>query len=894
MELVFLLALLLLMVAALTAGYPVAFALPGASILAIALAAACGYLFAGDSSAYFAQDGPTQWLSAGVTNFRSLYWDVERDTLIAIPLFVFMGIMLQRSKIAEDLLVAMAQLFGPVPGGLGISVVFVGALLAATTGIVGATVIAMGLISLPAMLRNNYSKPLAAGTICASGTLGQIIPPSIVLIILADQLSNAVEQASAARKAEYKEATGAFSMPSEFDITSASAGDMFMGALIPGVLLVAIYMAYILISALLRPGSAPPVPFAGNYDRRFALRILLALAPPLTLIFGVLGSIVSGIATVNQAGAIGAIGAMIMGGYRLHEGRRGAYRPAALALLATAAIFLVLQFFEVNIKNIKTGRDVLGVTLAGIAVAALSVAVVWSAWRAYSNGDTLRGVMLETAKTTSMVFIILIGAAMLTSAFRGFGGEQLVREFLTGLPGGFWMQFVVVMAVIFLLGFFLDFIEIAVVVVPIVAPILLADPSANVTAVWLGVMIGLNIQTSFLTPPFGFALFYLRGVAPAEVKTTQIYKGAFAFIALQLAGLAIVGYFPGLVNYMPNRTYLTSETAPPPVNPRLQYCMERRVFAEYRERRADILGGIRRARELDLSALPPARRDAMRESIARAAMSFDFAGRVSSAERELQAHLKTHAPLQRVVRRAQISMRKLDAEIAQLETDLRRARQNRATTRQLDALQSEIADLRRRAQSLLAGIPPDWAHSKAAYDRLAEAAHNARRAYRQNADAAYQTLTDTRGMIRHAGKLAEVRAQWPGMPAAVTSGDSATGVAADSAAGVAESSAAIRRIAARVGGIQGAAEIQSHLREARRALKSDRAAARDSLRQAAAALDREIAWRTTAAPLLPEFDRYDAAIKSTIGLRLQKRLSDKQAKDIAACQSAHRDISLAF
>ncbi|MGR3984762.1 MAG: TRAP transporter large permease subunit [Gammaproteobacteria bacterium] len=882
MELLFLLALILLMVAALTAGYPVAFALPGASILAIMLAAVCGYLFAGDSSAYFAQDGPTQWLSAGVTNFRSLYWDVERDTLIAIPLFVFMGIMLQRSKIAEDLLVAMAQLFGPVPGGLGISVVFVGALLAATTGIVGATVIAMGLISLPAMLRNNYSKPLAGGTICASGTLGQIIPPSIVLIILADQLSNAVEQASAARKAEYKEATGEYSMPSEFDITSASAGDMFMGALIPGILLVAIYMAYILITALLRPGSAPPVPFEGKYDRRFALRVLLALAPPLTLIFGVLGSIVTGIATVNQAGAIGAIGAMIMGGYRLHEGRRGAYRPAALALAAAVAILLVLQFFEVNIKNIKTGRDVLGVSLAGIGVAALSVAVLWSVWRAYTVNDTLRGVMVETAKTTSMVFIILIGAAMLTSAFRGFGGEHLVRDFLTGLPGGFWMQFLVVMAVIFLLGFFLDFIEIAVVVVPIVAPILLADPSANVTAVWLGVMIGMNIQTSFLTPPFGFALFYLRGVAPPEVKTTQIYKGAFAFIALQLIGLGIVGYFPAMVNYMPNRTYLTSETAPPPVNPRLQYCMERRVFAEYRERRADIRGGIERARELDLSALPPARRDALRGGIAGAAMSFDFAGRAASAERALQAHLETYAPLQRAVRRMQIGIRKLDAEIAQLETDLRRARQNRSATWQLDALRSEIAELRRRKQSMRAGIPPDWAQSKAAYDSLSDAARNARRAYRQNADAAYQALADTRGMIRQAGKLAELREQWPGMLSAIDS------------AGAEDALEKIKRLEIQFSGLGGIEQLQAHLREARRAVKTDRAAARNALRQAAIALDHELAWRAAARPLLPELERYDEAIKTTIGLRMQKRLSAEQAKDIAACQSAHRDISPAF
>ena len=239
MELVFLALLMVLMATALGSGFPVAFALPGSAILSIGTAALAGYLFAGDPSAYFAQGGPVQWLTAGVTNFRGIYWEVERDTLIAIPLFVFMGIMLQRSKIAEDLLMAMAQLFGPVPGGLGISVVFVGALLAATTGIVGATVVAMGLISLPVMRRNKYSNALATGTIAASGTLGQIIPPSIVLIILADQLASATDQASSARKALYRQTTGEFSMPSEFDVVSTSAGDMFMGALIPGLVLVA-------------------------------------------------------------------------------------------------------------------------------------------------------------------------------------------------------------------------------------------------------------------------------------------------------------------------------------------------------------------------------------------------------------------------------------------------------------------------------------------------------------------------------------------------------------------------------------------------------------------------------------------------------------------------------
>jgi len=373
MELVFLGVLFLLMAIALVSGFPVAFALPGSAIIAVLLAAGFGYIFEGDITAYFAQDGPKQWLSAGVTNFRSLYWIVERDTLIAIPLFIFMGIMLQRSKIAEDLLVAMAQLFGPIPGGLGISVVFVGALLAATTGIVGATVIAMGLISLPAMMRNNYSKSLATGTICASGTLGQIIPPSIVLIILADQLSSAADQANTARKALYKEATGEFSMPSQFDVVSASAGDMFMGALIQGMILVGLYMLYILVAAWIKPSLAPPVPYEGNYDAKFVRSVLLALVPPLTLIFIVLGSIITGIATVNQAGSIGAVGAMIMAGYRLHKGGFSRYLPAAIALLALGAIAYIMDGHDLNVRNVQSQEDQQAIWMAAAAVFVLTI-----------------------------------------------------------------------------------------------------------------------------------------------------------------------------------------------------------------------------------------------------------------------------------------------------------------------------------------------------------------------------------------------------------------------------------------------------------------------------------------------------------------------------------------
>ena len=325
MELFFLLLLIVLMAVALGSGFPVAFALPGSAILTIGIAAGVGYLLAGDTSAYFSHGGPGQWLSAGVTNFRGIYWEAERDTLIAIPLFVFMGIMLQRSKIAEDLLVTMARLFGPVPGGLGISVVFVGALLAATTGIVGATVVAMGLISLPAMLRNKYSVPLATGTIAASGTLGQIIPPSIVLIILADQLASAVDQAGSLRQALYKSSTGELSMPSDYSVVSTSAGEMFLGAFLPGLVLVGLYMLFILGFALLKPSAAPAVHEEGTFTRQFAVKVLITLVPPLALIFLVLGSIIAGVATVNQAGAIGAVGAMVMAGYRLRDGKRGAY-----------------------------------------------------------------------------------------------------------------------------------------------------------------------------------------------------------------------------------------------------------------------------------------------------------------------------------------------------------------------------------------------------------------------------------------------------------------------------------------------------------------------------------------------------------------------------------------
>lgn len=883
MEFFFLALLVVLMAIALGSGYPVAFALPGSAIITIVLAAIAGYLFGDGADAFFAHGGPVQWLSAGVTNLRGVYWEPERDTLIAIPLFIFMGIMLQRSKIAEDLLVTMAQLFGPVPGGLGISVVVVGALLAATTGIVGATVVAMGLISLPAMLKHNYSQPLATGTIAASGTLGQIIPPSIVLIILADQLASAVDQADTQRKLLYKDSTGELSMPSEFGVISTSAGDMFLGALVPGLVLVGLYILFILGFALLRPHLAPAVPYEGKYDRGFALRVALTLIPPLTLIFLVLGSIIGGIATVNQAGAIGAVGAMIMAGYRLYEGKTGAFRPAILALASLAMIAFVLANFDTNIRSIDTSTDQLGVALAVVAVIGLIIAIVWSGWRTLKIDNTLYGVMVETAKTTSLVFIILLGAAMLTAAFRAFGGEELVRDFLNGLPGGFWSKFVIVMAVIFFLGFFLDFIEIAVVVVPIVAPILLADPSANVTAVWLGVMIGLNIQTSFLTPPFGFALFYLRGVAPPEVKTTSIYKGVTAFIGLQLLALVIVGGYPALVNYLPNRVSLTADTAPPPLNPRLQYCLERYVAAEFDARGNVIRQEIDKVQALDISYLPKKLRKSLDEALKKAAGSFEGIAAIKQAETEIAAAAGDFRPLHSRVRDIQKRIKSDEAELKRLATEVRRATDGSPEKARHEV---RIEALKLERDGLVASIPAEWEEKNAVFSKLVKAERKARADYRRAVDSAYKPVQE---FVEITDGLEDLKAAQGTVTALPGELEGLTGK---------EAQARIQAVEKAIGRIEGTRDIKSLLSKARRAYKKkepkmDKIA--KHLTAAAEAHEADIAWREKALKdLTPRLQAYEAAIRDTIGLRSQPKLKRELALYAARCNADHRDISLNF
>lgn len=391
---------------------------------------------------------------------------MTNETLIAVPLFVMMGVILEKSKIAEDLLVTMSKAFGRHPGGLGLSVVFVGMLLAASTGIVGATVVTMGLLSLPSMLKAKYSPSLAAGTICATGTLGQIIPPSIALVLLGDVMSNAYQRAQLNMGI--------------FNTKTVSVGDLFIAAIGPGVLLVFAYAAYIFIRARINPEVAP----AADIEPASMAEVLQSLLPPLVLIGIVLGSILVGAATPTEAAGVGAIGALI------------------LALLKQRINKALLQ-------------------------------------------DTLH----QTLNVTAMVFLILIGATLFSLVFRGFGGEELIQSAFENLPGGAFGAVFVVMLVIFLLGFILDFIEITFVVVPIVGPILLM---MGIDPIWLGIMIALNLQTSFLTPPFGFALFYLRGVAPSSLTTGAIYRGVIPFIIIQLAVLALLWAWPPLATYLPS------------------------------------------------------------------------------------------------------------------------------------------------------------------------------------------------------------------------------------------------------------------------------------------------------------------------------------------------------
>jgi TRAP-type mannitol/chloroaromatic compound transport system permease large subunit len=735
------------------------------------------------------------------------------------------------------------------------------------------------------MLKSNYSRPLATGTIAASGTLGQIIPPSIVLIILADQLASATDQAGTARKSLHKVATGELTMPSEFSVSSTSAGEMFLGAFVPGLVLVALYMAFILGYALLRPKAAPTVRYEGAFNLAFFGKVILILVPPLGLIFLVLGSIIAGIATVNQAGAIGAAGALFMAGYRLRAGHKGAYLPAFLGIISLGVIGVLLHQFDINIRQIKTSTDIAVLIGAVMATGCLLTALIWSAVRAYRIDDTLNGVMVETAKTTSLVFIILLGAAMLTAAFRAFGGEDLVRDFLNQLPGGFWAKFIIVMAVIFVLGFFLDFIEIAVVVVPIIAPILLTDPSANVTAVWLGVMIGLNVQTSFLTPPFGFALFYLRGVAPAIVKTVEMYKGVIAFIVLQLVALGIVAANPALVNYLPNRVAFTAETAPPPRNPKLQICIEEYVSEQFSENLSALESAIAVARSLDTSYLPKKLAAGFSKGLDQAEAVPALLGQAEQASNVVVAAQDEYRVVHSSVRRLQSQIRKIDEQTAKTTRRLNLAG-SEILAADREVLERQIREQQTSRDTLQDQIPKSWQETRSAFVALVKAETTARRKYRRGADSAYEPVEQLLGVFEASAALKALEGDLLAMRERINQQDAAQTVVA------------LKGLAKQLSAVKGAENIKSKISKSRRALgkkKPKVEKAQKLFDQGIEEFNRQMIWRDRAqSELYPSLVQYEEVIRGTLGVRQQTKMPEELALYVATCNSGHRDISLHF
>ncbi len=509
-------ALDLLMLAALIGcillGFPVSFSIAGTAILFALL----GWL-----------TGSFDISLLGALGQR-VFGLLTNNVLIAIPLFVMMGVVLEKSRIAEELLETMGRLFGTLRGGLGVSVILVGALLAASTGIVGATVIAMGLIALPTMLRSGYNPKLASGIVCTAGTLGQIIPPSTLLIILSDVMSNAYQQA------QFEQG--------KFTVETISVGQIFAGALLPGLLLVAIYIVYVLGRAFFIPSDAPPV--QQDVPRPTGSEIARAIMPPIILIIAVLGAILGGIATPTEAASVGAVGAILMGGTR--QGL-----PAKLAV--GAAIALLLLAIAAGLAPVRLQRSDAAVLAwsqgAVYALLALGgIAVILAALRRLNTAELLKPAMTSTMTVTAMIFATILTASIFSLVFVGLGGQERIETILTAMPGGPFGALVFSMALIFVLGFFLDFVEITVILLPLIAPALILmghDPY------WLAILIAINLQTSFLTPPFGFSLFYLRGAAPKEITTGQIYAGVTPFIALQVIGIAIIWLIPPIATWLP-------------------------------------------------------------------------------------------------------------------------------------------------------------------------------------------------------------------------------------------------------------------------------------------------------------------------------------------------------
>jgi TRAP-type mannitol/chloroaromatic compound transport system permease large subunit len=489
------------------AGYPVALTLGGVSLAFAALGHIAGAM---DIGLLYALP-------------QRIFGVMTNTVLLAIPLFIFMGVMLERSRIAEDLLETMGRLFGALPGGLGISVVLVGVLLAAAKGVVGATVVTIALITLPTMLRHGYDKRLAAGTVAATATLAQILPPATVLVLLGDQLNNSFQAAQLAK--------GIFAPE------SVSVSDLFAGALIPGLTLVALYLLFLVAVAFLRPSAVPPIPPdpAAPHGLALVAQVARAMVAPALLIVVVLGSILIGLATPTEAAAVGAVGAILLAALRIDRAPRWPGYLCVIGFLALIALRATMP------------QALLVVLILGVAGAL--VFAVHQIWRAGYLAPTVT----KTTQMTSMIFAILIGATLFSLVFRGLGGDDMVHRALANLPGGAAGAILAVMLAMFLLGFVMDAFEIIFVVIPIVAPPLLAMP--GVDPIWLGIMMAVNLQTSYMHPPLGPTLFFLRGVAPPEITTRHIYVGIIPFVLIQLFALVVLWFVPGLATGLPRMLY---------------------------------------------------------------------------------------------------------------------------------------------------------------------------------------------------------------------------------------------------------------------------------------------------------------------------------------------------
>ena len=504
------------LILAIVSGFPVAFSIAGIAVVFAYLGWVCGVMDISILGAFS----------------QRVFGLISNQVLIAIPLFVLMGALLEKSRIAEDLLDTMGRAFGKLRGGLMISVILVGTLLAASTGIVGATVVAMGMIALPTMLRAGYDPRVSAGVVCTAGTLGQIIPPSTLLIILADVMSNAYQQA------QYQQG--------KFSVEALSVGQFFAAAIVPGLVLVSLYLIYVVVRGIARPQDMPLGDLSLAKPAR--LEVLGAILPPILLIFAVLGSILGGLATPTEAAAVGATGALLMSGARFKR-----YR----AIIIMAAIVLILLAIVAGLFPIRLQRSDIGFAahVTGglhVVLAAVGALGVVAALRNVMAARMIHDAAHSTMIMTTMIFATILAAGMFSLVFIALGGEERVAHWLENLPGGPVGALLATMLIVFIMGFFLDFVEISVIILPLVTPSLIMmghDP------IWLGIILAINLQTSFLTPPLGFSLFYLRGAAPAEVTTGHIYRGVLPFIVLQAMGVAVVWFWPSLATWLPRAMF---------------------------------------------------------------------------------------------------------------------------------------------------------------------------------------------------------------------------------------------------------------------------------------------------------------------------------------------------